>query len=358
MRIRIANVLVLGLAVLGAGRLAAQSAQPGEAAKPAPVPADWTPPKTPWGDPDLQGTYTTDDVQGVPFERPKVFGTRRFLTDAEMAARQASVERQESAIDTGKRPDEGFWKRVKALGTVEAEAVPPNFIEYAREASRLTSLVSDPPDGQIPPLVPAARDRRTPGNYVGHDPQSYLDMTLYDRCITRGVTAGFFPAIYGNGSQFVQTPHMVAIRYEMVHETRLIPLDDRPRDNVRTYMGESRGHWEGNTLVVETKNFKGGLVSVHGNTPYTEDLMLTERFTRIAPDTIEYSVTINDPKTYTTPWTATLPLHEEPGYEVYEYACHEGNYSMRNRLSAARSMEAKQAGAGARAGTADAATGQ
>jgi hypothetical protein len=324
------------LSVCAAGNVAAQTAE---------TLASWTPPKTPWGDPDLQGTYTTDDLQGVPFERPKEFGTRRFLTEQEVADRSASVDRQNDAINTGERPNEGFWARVKDLNQIEAEAVPPNFIEYARRASRLTSLVTDPPDGRIPPLVPEAEGRRTPGNYLGDRPQSYLDMTMYDRCITRGVTAGFFPAIYGNGSQFVQTPDMVAIRYEMVHETRLIPLDDRPRSHVRTYMGEPRGHWEGNTLVVETKNFIGGLISVQGNTPYSEDLVLTERFTRVAPDIVEYSVTVNDPKTYTRPWTATLPLRAEPGYEVYEYACHEGNYSMRNRLSAARKLEAKEAAA-------------
>jgi hypothetical protein len=309
-------------------------------------PAAWKPPLTPWGDPDLQGTYTTDDLQGVPFERPEEFGTRRFLTDDEVAARAASVDRQNDAIETGERPNEGFWERVKGLGKVEAEAVPPNFVEYARRASRLTSLVSDPPDGRIPPLVPEAEQRKTPGNYLGDRPQSYLDMTMYDRCITRGVTAGFFPAIYGNGSQFVQTPDMVAIRYEMVHETRLIPLDDRPRTDVRSYMGESRGRWEGDTLVVETKNFLGNVLSVRGP-PYSEDLVLTERFTRVAPDIIEYSVTVNDPKTWTAPWTATFPLRQEPGYEVYEYACHEGNYAMRNRLSAARALEAKEAAAAA-----------
>jgi hypothetical protein len=334
MRIRILNVLLLCSGVFVAGGLAAQSAE---------TPENWTPPKTPWGDPDLQGTYTTDDLQGVPFERPEEFGTRRYLTEEEVAERGASVDRQNDAIETGERPNEGFWARVKNLNKVEGEAVPANFIEYARRASRLTSLVSDPPDGRIPPLVHEARERRTPGDYLGDRPQSYLDMTMYDRCITRGVTAGFFPAIYGNGSQFVQTKDLVAIRYEMVHETRLIPLDGRPRTDVRSYMGESRGHWEGDTLVVETKNFKGGILSVHGNTPYSGDLVLTERFTRVAPDIIEYSVTVNDPKTYTAPWTATLPLRQEPGYEVYEYACHEGNYSMRNRLSAARALEAKDA---------------
>jgi hypothetical protein len=316
------------ICLLGAGLAAAQpKAQ-----------ENWQPPKTAWGHPDLQGTYTTDDLQGVPVERPPSFGTRRFLTEEEIAERGASVDRQKSAIVTGERPKEGFWARVQGL---EGAAVPANFVEYARRASTLTSLVSDPPNGRIPAVLEQARTRRA-ANYNNQRPQSYLDMTIYDRCITRGVTAGFFPSIYGNGSQFVQTPDMVAIRYEMVHETRLIPLDNRPRTTIRTYMGEPRGHWEGNTLVVETKNFIGGKLSISGP-PYSEDLVLMERFTRVAPDVVEYSVTVNDPQTYAAPWTATFPLISEPGYEVFEYACHEGNYSMRNRLSAARAEEAKEA---------------
>ena len=181
-------------------------------------------------------------------------------------------------------------------------------------------------------------------NYNNMRPQSYKDMTMYDRCISRGVTAGFFPSIYGNGSEFVQTPNMVAIRYEMIHETRLIPLDNRPRNSSkeRSYMGEPRGHWEGDTLVVETKNFIGGKLAISG-APYSEDLVLMERFRRTGPQTLEYSVTVNDPRTYTAPWTASFPLTAEPGYQIFEYACHEGNYAMRNRLSAARAEEAKEA---------------
>jgi hypothetical protein len=307
------------------------------------TPANWQPPKTAWGAPDISGTYTSDDLQGVPVERPKEYGTRRFLTEQELAERAASVDRQKSAINTGERPKEGFWARVQGLGKVEAEAVPPNFVEYARRASALTSLVSDPPDGRIPAITAEAKARRS-ASYTNTRPQSYFDMTIYDRCITRGVTAGFFPAIYGNGSQFIQTKDMVAIRYEMIHETRLIPLDNRPRTKIRTYMGEPRGHWEGNTLVVETTNFIGGKLSISGP-PYSEDLVLTERFTRTAPNILEYSVTVNDPKTYAAQWTATFPLTSEPGYEIFEYACHEGNYSMRNRLSAARALEAKDAAA-------------
>jgi len=329
------HIAVVGVAA--AMMLSAQSKAPA---------ANWQPPSTPWGHPDLQGTWTSDDLQNIPVERPAEFGTRRFLTEEEIAERAASVDRQSSAIATGERPKEGFWARVQGLGKVEAEAVPANFVEYARRASTLTSLVSDPPDGKIPPLTEAARARRNRGpSYTNTRPQSYLDMTIYDRCITRGVTAGFFPAIYGNGSEFIQTPGMVAIRYEMIHETRLIPLDNRPRNSakMRSYMGEPRGHWEGDTLVVETANFIGGKLAVSGST-YSEDLNLTERFTRTGPNTLEYSVTVNDPQTYTAPWTATFPLTAEPGYEIFEYACHEGNYSMRNRLSAARAEEAREAG--------------
>ena len=140
----------------------------------------------------------------------------------------------------------------------------------------------------------------------------------------------------------IPLPDTVVIRYEMIHETRLIPLDNRPRTKIRSYMGEPRGHWEGNTLVVGTTNFIGGKFSISGP-PYSEDLVLTERFTRVALDVMEYSVRVNDPKTWVAPWTATFPLTSEPGDEIFEYACHEGNYAMRNRLSAARILEAKDA---------------
>jgi hypothetical protein len=304
--------------------------------------ANWKVPKTPWGHPDLQGTWTSDDLQGVPVERPKEYGTRRFLTEQELAERDGRVTRLLDSAATGKRPTEGFWASQRG---VDAAAVPPNWVEFARRASALTSLVSDPPDGRIPALTPAAEARRAAQpNYNNMRPQSYKDMTMYDRCISRGVTAGFFPSIYGNGSQFVQTPDTVAIRYEMVHETRLIPLDNRPRNTakMRSYMGEPRGHWEGDTLVVETTNFIGGKLAVSG-VPYSEDLKLLERFRRTGPDTLEYSVTVADPQTYTAPWTATFPLTSEPGYQIFEYACHEGNYAMRNRLSAARAEEANEA---------------
>jgi hypothetical protein len=312
-------------------------------------------PKTPWGDPDLQGVYTTDDLNGVPLERPAKYGTRRFLTEQEFADRAKEVTSERSTIDTGVRPTTGFWARVKDAG-VDAAAAPAQWIEYARHASRLTSLVVDPPNGQIPPLTPEGQKRRAAQpNYYDMRPASWEDLSSYDRCITRGVTGSFFPSIYGNGSQILQTKGVVALRTEMIHETRLIPLDGRPHagPGLRSYMGDPRGHFEGNTLVVETTNFIGGKVDV-GGVPYSEDLKLTERFIRNDADSIDYQVTIDDPKTFTAPWTVEFPIRHEPGYQIFEYACHEGNHAMHNRLSAARAVErqdAKQEAAKAQAGS-------
>jgi hypothetical protein len=344
MRIRASIMISAGLVALSSSALLLSQVKEAKAPAIKAPDANWKVPKTAWGSPDLQGVWTADDLQGVPVERPKEYGTRRFLTEQEMAERDGRVTRLIESATTGERPKEGFWASQKG---VDAAAVPANWVEFARRASALTSLVSDPADGRIPELTEEAKKLRAQQpNYNNMRPQSYKDMTMYDRCISRGVTAGFFPSIYGNGSEFVQTPNLVAIRYEMIHETRLIPLDDRPRNSSkeRSYMGEPRGHWEGDTLVVETKNFIGGKLAISG-APYSEDLVLVERFRRSGPQTLEYSVTVNDPRTYTAPWTASFPLTAEPGYQIFEYACHEGNYAMRNRLSAARAEEAKEAAA-------------
>ncbi|HTW64962.1 MAG TPA: hypothetical protein VME17_10120, partial [Bryobacteraceae bacterium] len=181
-------------------------------------------------------------------------------------------------------------------------------------------------------------------------PASWLDLSSYDRCITRGVTGSFFPSIYGNGSQIIQAPGVVALRTEMIHETRIIPLDGRPADGpgLRSYMGSPRGHWEGNTLVVVTTDFIGDKVDV-GGVPYSDALKLTERFTRVAPDVVDYKVTVDDPKTFTAPWTVEFPIKHEPGYRIFEYACHEGNRAMHNRLSAARALDREDAEKAAKA---------
>ncbi len=331
---------LLSMAFIAAAMAFGQASAPAAKKKTA----NWTPPKTAWGDPDLQGTWTGDDSYGVPFQRPENFGNRKFLTDEELAERAKEVDLLSSSIEAGVRPNAGYWARQKG---VDAAAVPANWVEYARKTSRQTSLVVDPPDGRIPPLTAEARSKAAAAAALrGRRPESWEDLTMYDRCITRGVTGSIYPAIYGNGTQIVQSPGLIAIRNEMIHETRIVPLDGRPHApaNLRTYMGDSRGHWEGNTLVVETTNFIGGRVSAGaGSPPYSEDLRLVERFTRTNDKSIQYEVTISDPKTYTAPWTVAFLITYEPGYRIFEYACHEGNYAMPNRLSAARAEEKAEA---------------
>ena len=210
----------------------------------------------------------------------------------------------------------------------------------------------DPKDGKIPPLTPEAQKRiaaraaarKTSGR---GEADSWTDRSLYDRCITRGVVGSTLPVGYNAGNQIVQGPGYVALRYEMIHETRVIPLDRRPHvgERIRTYMGDPRGHWEGNTLVVETTNFNGKAgITGNGRATYTSDaIRLVERFTRVDRDTLQYEVTIDDPTMWTRPWTVALPLKQDPQYGMFEYACHEGNYGLRNILSASRAGDQESA---------------
>jgi hypothetical protein len=323
--------------------------------------------KTPWGDPNLQGTWTSDDTWGVPFERPKQFGTRATLTEDELKDRAKNIERNEEFVETGganhspaktqldakakgeapPAPPQGRYGR-----GVDAAPVPGHWGEFARRASHQSSQIVDPPDGRLPPLTPEAQAKLDAKTKLRREtiPGSYVNWSDYDRCITRGVAGSTLPVIYGNGLEIVQTPGYVAIRYEMVHDVRIIPTDGRPHlsSNIRSYMGDAVGHWEGKTLVVETTNLLGDTLAVgvngDGGAPYSEDMKLTERFTRVSANTINYQLTVNDPKTYTAPWTAAFPITQEPGYKLFEYACHEENRAMRNMLSAAR-MEDKKAAA-------------
>jgi hypothetical protein len=205
----------------------------------------------------------------------------------------------------------------------------------------------DPPDGRIPPLTAEAQKRvaDTAAAKRGRGPNdSWEDHSLYDRCVSRGVMGSILPVIYNNGTQILQGPGYVAIRYEMIHETRIIPLDGRPHvaPSIRTYMGDARGHWEGSTLVVETTNFlgdKNGIGLNGGGTPHSDALRLVERFTRTDANSLNYEATINDPRTWSKPWTIRMPLKLEPGYLLSEYACHEGNYALAGMLSGARAEE-------------------
>jgi hypothetical protein len=303
---------------------------------PAEVLKNWKTARTSWGDPDLTGVYTNSDESGIPFERPAEFEGRALedVTAAELAelqqARQnAIIERAASAQDNPEAHPQLFWW------------------ETLNAKSSRAWLVVDPPDGKIPPLTAEARQRAAARagaqRRSGRGPADAAeDRSLYDRCISRGLPGSMMPAIYGSSYQIVQGPGYVAIVYEMIHETRVISLSPRPHvgKNIRTYMGDPRGHWEGNTLVVETTNFKDQIAYRGAN---SQTLRLVERFKAIGPNTVEWSVTAVDPATWSRPWTFAMNLTKKDATQrPFEYACHEGNYGLRNILSAARAEE-KQA---------------
>jgi hypothetical protein len=265
----------------------------------AAAPRAWTTPKTPWGDPDLQGTWTSDDCIGTPMNRPANLGEKRYYTEQELAQREGQIARQ-AATDS-----QEFAPQDARIGT----GPPAHWAERARRPCKQTSLVVDPPNGRTPDLLSEAKARHIPEGAGNNNPKadSWEDFSFYIRCISRGVTGSIFPVVYGNGQQIVQGPGYVSIMQEMVHEARIIPLDGRPHasSNIRSYMGDARGHWEGNTLVVETTNFlpnRTGIGLNGGGTPTSEALKLTERYTRVDPNTVNYEVTIDDPKTYVQPF--------------------------------------------------------
>jgi hypothetical protein len=291
----------------------------------------WTPPKTPDGQPDLQAIWTNATI--TPFERPADLRDKAFLTAAEAEAieRQATTRRDDEAP-----PRAGDVGNYNQFWFDSGEHVV---------STRRTSLVIDPPDGRVPlrPEAEAARD-----NNSAHERDSYEFMSVWDRCITRGAPAGMFPAGYNNAYQIVQSKGFVVIHYEMIHEARIIPIDGRPHlpETVRLWNGDPRGRWEGNTLVVDTTNYnnKGWIAtSAAGGrikgVPQTESLHVVERFTPVDANTIDYEATIDDPKMFTRPWTVSVPLHRDPTYRIYEYACHEGNYAVGNILRGARAAE-------------------
>ena len=334
------TLAVVGIAfVFTAAQALAQSASL------APATKKWEPAKTPWGDPDLQGTWTSDDCIGTPLNRPEKLGEKLYLTEEDLAQREKQLTRQR---DNDKQE---FVAADQRVGT----GPPSHWGERARRPCKQTSLIVDPPNGRMPELVPEAKARPIPEGAGVNNPKadSWQDFSYYIRCISRGVTGSIFPVIYGNGQQIVQAPGYVTILEEMVHEARVIPLDGRPHAgaNIRSYMGDPRGHWEGSTLVVETTNFLGNRTGIGGNgggTPTSDALKLIERYTPASPNEMRYEVTIDDPKTFTQPFQVAFPLTQEPGYQNFEYACHEGNYAMFDSLSGARAKEKEQAAAAAK----------
>jgi len=297
----------------------AQAKGSAEAAAAKRVNPNWKAPRTPWGHPDLEGIWTTDDMRGVPMQRPAAFGTRMYMTDQEFADR---AQQRSNARDVDNA----------RTGTFRNE-------EGTRDFS-YTSMVIDPPDGRVPALTAAAQARpRLQGSFGVGPWEKVQDFSLYDRCITRGAIGSFMPAVYGNGARIIQTPDSVVISYEMVHDTRVIPLDGRPAigSGIQLWMGDSRGRWEGDTLVVESRNFTDR--TAVGGTTHSAELRMVERFTRVDPDMIDYEIRIDDPATFTKPWTFRMTITSQPGYQMFEYGCHEGNMAMRNALAAERAYE-------------------
>ena len=335
----LALFLFVGTAALGlASRLEAQGPRMASAAA-----SGYTVPRTPWGDPDLQGSYTNSSESGIPMEQPAEFAGRSVhdVTPAEMA--RLLEQRRERTL-----------ARAESIGGTEDNdtgAGPTHWYENYNASNSRAWMISDPPDGRIPQVSAESRQRgaavqagRRGGDGYYRGPfDGPEDFTLYVRCITRGLPGSMMPAIYGNAYDITQGPGFVAIRYEMVHETRLIPLDGRPKLSpvIKSYMGDARGRWEGDTLVVETTNILER--SAYGNA--SEDLKIIERF-RPVRGGIEWSMTFDDARTWERPWTFGMFLTRDDSQGVVEYACHEGNEGMRGMLSAARAEEREQAGSG------------
>jgi hypothetical protein len=337
------TLLVLAAAGMTA-TAGAQSAAPVHVSPLRSVPAEttaaayadksWRAPRTSWGHPSLEGVWSTDDFRGVPVVRPREQGERTSLTAEEFAKRAEDIESgRDFSVNVGT-----FLRH-----------------EFGIRTFGYTSMIVDPPNGQMPALTPAAQAlaaERTRGTFGAGPFDDFDDFSLYDRCITRGVLGSLLPVIYGNGLRITQNPESVAITYEMIHDTRIIPLDGRPAldDGIRQWMGSARGRFEGDTLVVETANFtdRTSIGTNGGGVPNTQQLTLTERFTRVDPSMIEYVATVDDPGAFTAPWTLRIMITSRPGYEVLEYSCHEGNGAVAHALSGERAYEVQVAEAQAK----------
>ena len=283
--------------------------------------------RTPWGDPDLEGIWDYKTI--TPLERPQNVAGREFLTDEEANALETRA---------GKRLDEPPDPTAPAGGTVHA----PYWTDPGRKVleNKRTSLIIDPADGRVPPLTQEAQDRartgrvggRNGGDRPGGRADGPEDRSNLERCITQGMPGATLPTLYNNNIRIVQGPGYVAITHEMVHDTRIIPLDGRAPlgSAIRQWFGDSRGHWDGDTLVVDTTNFTDK-TNFRGS---GRNLHLVERFTRVDRDTLGFQVTMDDPTTWVRPWTVALPMTASSG--LYEYACHESNLGLLDILEVAR----------------------
>jgi len=285
------------------------------------------------GVPDLQGMWTSGTL--TPFERPPQLANKPFLSAAELAGQQRQAEEQ-------------FWKAGHAPGQVgrDNDAFIDNNMKILPNGQ--TSLVVQPADGKVP-LRPEA-ERRRDHNLNNYD--TYETMSQWDRCITRAPTE-LFPVVYNNAYQIIQSPTQIVIVAEMIHDARVIPLDGSAHvdSRIRSWSGDSRGHWEGATLVVDSTNFndKGWIATGQGSgrargVPYSTDLHIVERFTRVDTHTLNYEITIEDPQMYSEPWKIAYPMTRDDNYQMFEYACHEGNHATELILRGARVQEEKTDG--------------
>jgi hypothetical protein len=327
-------VFAIAPALLAPAPAAGQSGSPTANAAAAAEP--WTPPRTADGRPDLQGVWDFRTI--TPLERPIELGNKAFFTDAEAA----NFERDENRRQNRDLID----PEVGGLQYPAGGVVPYNEFWYDRGnkvvATKRTSLIVDPPDGRLPAMTPEGqrkaelRQEEQRDTQLGHPhADSWEDRPLQERCL-EGLNAGppMTPGAYNNNFQLFQTAQYVVILNEMIHDARIVPLDGRPHESIRQWHGDSRGHWEGDTLVVDTTNFKRE-TSLPGS---SANMHLVERFTRTGADQLLYEFTVDDPTTWTRPWTAQIPMAKTDS-PIYEYACHEGNYALGSILAGARADE-------------------
>jgi hypothetical protein len=325
------------LALGGAGLALTIAQQLALAAEPAAA-GEYAPPQTPWGEPDLRGTWPINHLISVPLVRPAEFGDRLYMTDEEYATKQAAIAARDERFQSGPIP--------------QADA--------AGQTLRQTSLIVDPPNGQFPELTAYGKELQAGMRGSYHPTQTVFDQiddfSSWDRCITRGMPVSMLPRNYNNGIRIFQSPGYVTLLIEMAHEARIIPTDGRAAlaPEIKQWLGESRGRWEGNTLVVETTNFGHGTsigltsAGVPGSPgplqPSTDGMKITERFTRTAADTIEFEMTIEDPAVLERgSYKVAYPMFLDNSYDIYEYACHEGNTTVQYYIETSRFERAKAA---------------
>ncbi|HEY5412657.1 MAG TPA: hypothetical protein VIJ94_18205 [Caulobacteraceae bacterium] len=345
--------IALAAAAFAAAPMAVAQKRPANLETLPPVPTDYTPPKTPWGDYDFSHIYSLDDVADakILFQRPKEYGPRVWVTDEEFARRLKAAEGSDSRFS------------VKGASTVGTKGLA----DWMRRSSfaKRTSLLVDPADGRLPPLTPEGQRLYETGRSSWVPGQAFdwvTDFDTWDRCITRGYPASMFPNRYNNGIRIFQSPGYIVIEAEML-ATRIIPIGNAPHwpKNVEGWMGNSRAHWEGKTLVIETTNIKSGdsvsrdsskrsaspvIVTMVGGapldtTPMSPEARTVERLTMTGPNTLMHELTYYDPQTYTAPWTARTEWVRDDSYKFYEYACHEGDVQIRNYIIASRAERAK-----------------